>query len=508
MATPTVSVRGADLGADTPLLVVALAPDPAANPPAPALSPALASLDATLGGALGRALAARDFRGGRDETLYLSGGTSGPRRVLLVGLGKGAASGGRARALALRRAASIAARRANDLGVGDLAFVAGPSTAEDVEQIAIGLQLGPWAYADLKTPPPADERRAPLATAAILVDDAAPGLAAATAAAAAGDAIGAGYAIARRLGMMPGNVCTPDFLATTAREIAARHRLEVSVLGRTDLEALAMHSFLCVAQGTPQDPKLIVLSYRAAGVSDPPIALVGKGLCFDSGGISIKPAAGMEHMKFDMCGAAGVLGAMEAIARLALRVNVVGLIGATTNMPSGTAVKPGDVVTASSGKSIEVINTDAEGRLVLADVLTYAKRYAPSAIVDAATLTGAIVVALGERATGVFGTNQSLIDEILAAGERSGERGWSMPMWDDYKDLIKSDVADLKNTGGRSAGAITAAKFLEEFVEGIPWVHLDIAGTAYSETDLVVTPKGPTGVPVGMFVEFARARAR
>jgi leucyl aminopeptidase len=279
-------------------------------------------------------------------------------------------------------------------------------------------------------------------------------------------------------------------------------------MGRHELAELGMGSFLCVAQGTPQDPKLIVLEYRGDVESAKPIALVGKGLCFDSGGISIKPAAGMEFMKFDMCGAAGVLGALEAIARLKLRVNVVGLIGATTNMPSGTAVNPGDVVNASSGKSIEVINTDAEGRLVLADVLTYAKRYEPAAIVDAATLTGAIVVALGHSATGVFGTDQALIDEVIAAGARSGERGWPMPLWDDYKDMIKSDVADLKNTGGRAAGAVTAAKFLEEFAEGVPWVHLDIAGTAYSETDLVAIPKGPTGVPVGMFVEFARARAR
>jgi leucyl aminopeptidase len=198
---------------------------------------------------------------------------------------------------------------------------------------------------------------------------------------------------------------------------------------------------------------------------------------------------------------------MEAIARLKLRLNVVGLIGATTNMPSGTAYNPGDVVKASSGKSIEVINTDAEGRLVLADVLTYAKRYEPVAIVDAATLTGACVVALGHTATGVFGTDQTLTDQVIAAGQRSGERGWPLPLWDDYKELIKSDVADLKNTGGRAAGAVTAAKFLEEFAEGVPWVHLDIAGTAYSETDLVAIPKGPTGVPVGMFVEFARARA-
>jgi leucyl aminopeptidase len=216
----------------------------------------------------------------------------------------------------------------------------------------------------------------------------------------------------------------------------------------------------------------------------------------------------MEFMKFDMCGAAGVLGAMEAIASLKLKLNVVGLVGATTNMPSGVAVKPGDVVKASSGKSIEVINTDAEGRLVLADVLTYAKRFEPAAMVDAATLTGAVVIALGHTATGVFGTDHDLVNELLAAGERSAERGWAMPLWEEYQEQIKSDVADLKNTGGRPAGAITAAKFLEAFAEGVPWVHLDIAGTAYSESDLTVIPKGPTGVPVGMFVEFARARAR
>jgi leucyl aminopeptidase len=215
----------------------------------------------------------------------------------------------------------------------------------------------------------------------------------------------------------------------------------------------------------------------------------------------------MEYMKFDMCGAAGVLGAMEAIARLRLRINVVGLVGSTTNMPSGEAVKPGDVVQAASGKYIEVINTDAEGRLVLADVLNYAKQFEPVAVVDAATLTGACVIALGHVATGVFGTDEALIQEVLAAGKRAAEPGWALPLWDEYREQIKSDVADIKNTGGRPAGSITAALFLKEFAEGFPWVHLDIAGTAYSESDLVVLPKGPTGVPVGTFVNFVRGRA-
>jgi len=272
------------------------------------------------------------------------------------------------------------------------------------------------------------------------------------------------------------------------------------------MTAEGMGSFLCVAQGTPQDPKLIALEYSGGTPGQKPVGLVGKGLCFDSGGISIKPAPSMEDMKYDMCGAAGVLGAMEAIARMRLPINVVGLIGATTNMPSGTAVNPGDVVKSHLGKYIEVINTDAEGRLVLADVLSYARRFDPAVVIDAATLTGACVIALGHTATGVFSADEELISEIIAAGKRAGEPGWSMPLWDEYRDLIKSEVADIKNTGGRAAGAITAAMFLKEFTESYPWVHLDVAGTAYSESDLVAIPKGPTGVPTGTFIEFVRGR--
>lgn len=479
---------------DTPLLVVALGPD--SHVPA-----SLTELDAQLGGALQRTLSRKDFRGGRDETLHLAGGATGPQRILLVGLGKGDSL------MALRRAATLAGRKAHSMGVGSLTFFAAFGLL-DIEQIAIGLQLGAWEYSDLKSQPPEDERRAPLSSVTIALADPQLPIAAAEGAVNAAQAIGSGYDIARRAAMMPGNLCTPDYLADTARDIGRRHGLEVAVLGRKEMEELNMGSFLSVAQGTPQDPKLIVLQYRGSVQTEKPIALIGKGLCFDTGGISIKPAQGMEFMKFDMCGAAGVLGAMEAIATLKLKLNVVGLIGATTNMPSGVAVKPGDVVKAASGKSIEVINTDAEGRLVLADVLTYAKRYEPAAMVDAATLTGAVVIALGHAATGVFGTDHDLVNELLAAGERSAERGWAMPLWEEYHEQIKSDVADLKNTGGRPAGAITAAKFLEAFAEGVPWVHLDIAGTAYSESDLTVIPKGPTGVPVGTFVEFARARSR
>ena len=407
------------------------------------------------------------------------------------------------RTASLRRAAAIAGRQANRLGVGRISFFAGAMNAAEVEAVGLGLIAGSWDFKEMKTAPPADEQRAPLEQATILVSDAT----AAQTGVKAAQAIGEGHSLARRLGMLPGNVCTPEYLADTARDISQRHGMKLTVLGREEMKAEKMGSFLCVAQGTTQDPKLIALEYRKGGEGAKTVALVGKGLCFDSGGISIKPAQGMEWMKFDMCGAAGVLGAMEAIARLELPVNVVGLIGSTTNMPSGEAVKPGDVVQASNGKYIEIINTDAEGRLVLADVLVYAKRFSPDAVIDAATLTGACVIALGHTATGVMGNDEGLVQEVLDAGKRSGEPGWPLPMWDDFKELIKSDIADVKNSGGRPAGTITAALFLKEFVEGFSWVHLDVAGTAYTESDLGTVGRGPTGVPVGTFVEFVRGRA-
>jgi leucyl aminopeptidase len=486
--TLSLSAGRADLAAlDVPLLVLAMSPGVALDAP-------LSALDRSLGGALQRLLDRRDFRAGRDEILHLVGGTTGPSRVLLVGLGKGAPAVSN-----LRRAGALAARQGMRLGAGQLAFYAGELDRSQTEAVAVGLAAGAWEYTDTKTPPPADERREPLTAATILGADA-QGLA-------DGSAIAEGHGLARTLGMMPGNLCTPDFLAATAQDIATRHGLAITVLGRAEMTELAMGSFLCVAQGSPEDPKLIALEYRGGDAGARPVVLVGKGLCFDSGGISIKPAQGMEWMKFDMCGAAGVLGAMEAIARLAPAVNVVGLIGTTTNMPSGTAVKPGDVVRSMSGKFIEIINTDAEGRLVLADVLTYAKRFDPAAVIDAATLTGACVIALGHTASGVMGNDADLVREVLGAGTRAGEPGWELPMWDDYKELIKSDVADIKNSGGRPAGTISAALFLKEFADGYPWVHLDIAGTAYTEADLGTVPRGPTGIPVGTFVEFVRGRA-
>ena len=488
----TLALRDADAAeVETPLLGVLLQAGTT-------LPSELAALDERMGQALTRALERADFRGSRDETLHFDGGSSRVGRVLLVGLGTPAEP-----TAALRRAASLLGRQAHRMGAGTLVVIAPGIGADGIESIAVGLNMGAWEYIDLKSPPPEAERKKPLSRATILADDRRD----AKDALARGEAISAGYEVSRRLAQMPGNLCTPDLLAKTATDIGRRHKMKVTVLGRREMERQKMGSFLCVAQATTQDPKLVTMEYRKGKRGAAPIVLVGKGLCFDTGGISIKPADRMEFMKFDMCGAAGVLGAMEAIARLRLKVNVIGMFGATTNMPSGTAVKPGDVVVSHLGKSIEIINTDAEGRLVLADLLSYARRFKPAAVIDAATLTGACVIALGHIATGVLGSSQELIDEVMAAAKKAAEPGWQLPLWDDYKELIKSDVADIKNTGGRAGGTITAAMFLKEFAEEYPWVHLDIAGTAYSETDLVAIPRGPTGVPTGTFVEFVRGRA-
>ena len=431
----------------------------------------------------------------------LSGGER-HQRVLVMGLGDGKND-----VVNVRRAATLAGHGKRGMGVGSLAFLRR-------EHQRVGRSdrpravAGAWDFREMKSAAPVEEQRSPLTAITIISRDTPKGAAARVdAGVKRGVALAEGHSLARRLAMLPGNVCTPDYLADTARDIAKRFKMGVTVLGRAEMAAEKMGSFLCVAQGTPQDPKLIVLEYKGGKPGTAPVALVGKGLCFDSGGISIKPAQGMEWMKFDMCGAAGVLGAMEAIARMELPVNVVGLIGSTTNMPSGTAVNPGDVVQASNGKWIEIINTDAEGRLVLADVLVYAKRFKPSAVIDAATLTGACVIALGHTATGVMGNDDALVQEVLDAAKRAGEPGWPLPLWDDYKELIKSDIADIKNSGGRAAGTISAGLFLKEFTEGYSWVHLDIAGTAYTESDLGTIPRGPTGVPVGTFVEFVRGRA-
>lgn len=319
-----------------------------------------------------------------------------------------------------------------------------------------------------------------------------------------GKALGAGVSLTKDLGNLPPNVCTPTYLAQQALELGKTYGLTVEVLEREALEKLGMGSFLGVTQGSEQPPKLIILQHLKGKSEQKPVVLVGKGITFDTGGISLKPGAEMDEMKYDMCGAASVLGTFKTIAEMDLPLNVIGIIPTCENMPDGRATRPGDVLTSMSGLTIEVLNTDAEGRLILCDALTYAERFEPSAVVDIATLTGACVIALGHHATGLFSNNDDLAKELLQAGEIALDRAWHMPMWDEYQPQLDSNFADIANVGGRAAGSVTAACFLSRFTEKYDWAHLDIAGTAWKSGK----EKGGTGRPVPLLTEFLVARSR
>ncbi len=318
-----------------------------------------------------------------------------------------------------------------------------------------------------------------------------------------GEAIAAGQALMKDLSNLPGNICTPTYLAEQALVLAGEHKLGVEVLDSPEMEKLGMHSLLSVARGSHQPPKFIVLKYKGAKADQKPVVLVGKGVTFDTGGISLKPASEMDEMKYDMSGAASVFGAIKAAAMMKLPLNVIVIVPATENMPGGTATKPGDVVTSMSGQTIEILNTDAEGRLILCDALTYAERFEPDCVVDVATLTGACVIALGHVASGLFANNEALARELLDAGQEAYDRAWHMPLWDDYQEQLKSNFADMANIGGRPAGSITAACFLARYTKKYHWAHLDIAGTAWKSGK----DKGSTGRPVPLLSQFLMARA-
>jgi len=318
-----------------------------------------------------------------------------------------------------------------------------------------------------------------------------------------GSAIAAGMTLARDLGNLPANVCTPTYLADTSVKLGHEWKLAVEVLEQKDMEKLRMGSLLSVTRGSHQPPKFVILRYSGASSKDRPVVLVGKGITFDTGGISIKPSAEMDEMKFDMCGAASVLGALRAAAELGLKLNVVGLVPACENMPGGAATKPGDIVSSMSGQTIEILNTDAEGRLILADALSYAERFEPQAVVDIATLTRACVVALGHVCSGLFANKDGLADELQAAGAESLDRVWRLPLWEDYQEQLKSNFADFANIGGPAAGSVTAACFLSRFAGKYDWAHLDIAGTAWKSGK----EKGATGRPVPLLTMFLIKRA-
>ncbi len=318
------------------------------------------------------------------------------------------------------------------------------------------------------------------------------------------EAVAAGKALAKTLGDLPGNICTPSYLADQARKLGREHKsLSVRVRGESEMKRLGMGTLLSVARGSEEPAKLITLEYNGAAKPGKPITLVGKGVTFDSGGISIKPAASMDEMKYDMCGAASVLGTIKAVAELKLKVNLVGIIPATENLPGGKASKPGDIFTSMSGQSVEVLNTDAEGRLILCDALTFAAKFNPDVVIDIATLTGACVIALGAHANGLWSNDEKLARALLRAGEYTGDRAWQMPLWSEYEEQLKSNFADMANVGGREAGAITAASFLSKFSRDYRWAHLDIAGTAWRSGK----NKGATGRPVSLLTQYIIDRA-
>lgn len=314
-----------------------------------------------------------------------------------------------------------------------------------------------------------------------------------------GQAIAEGVQVARNLGNLPGNICTPSYLAEQAKSLALINKqLTVEVLEEKDMQALGMGSLLSVTRGSIEPAKLIVMNYQGGDKDEKPVVLVGKGITFDSGGISIKPGAAMDEMKYDMCGAASVLGTMAAMTELQLPMNLIGLVPASENLPDGNASKPGDIVTSMSGQTIEILNTDAEGRLVLCDTLTYAERFEPAAVVDIATLTGACVIALGKHASGLMSNHHPLTTALLNAGKAASDRAWEMPLWPEYEEQLKSNFADMANIGGREGGAITAGAFLSKFTRKYHWAHLDIAGTAW----ISGADKGATGRPVPLLVQY------
>ena len=440
---------------------------------------------------------------GKSVFVYLAAG-GGPRRVLLLGAGDPS----KFDLEATRRFAGEAVRAAESIGVSGVTAYLGSGVSTDAVQAATeGAVMAAWRFTEMKSKSPdAGDDSVDVSDFEIMVDP--EDLEVGKAGLEVGGAVGRGVNFARTLQSRPGNVATPSHLADEASRMAGEHGLDVTVMGPEELRAERMHALLAVAQGSDEEPRLIVLRHNGGPEGAPPLVLVGKGLTFDAGGISIKPAQGMEDMIFDMSGGAAVIGAMQAIGELNVPLNVVGIVPSSENLINGRAMKPGDIIQSREGKTIEVVNTDAEGRLILADALSYAQGLNPAAIVDCATLTGSVVIALGHHAAAVFSTDETLVQELREAGDRSGERCWPLPLWDDYRRQIDSRVADVVNVGGRAAGSITAACFLKEFVGDCRWAHLDIAGTAYGEGKLSYQRKGAAGFPTRLLVEWVRTRAR
>ena len=467
------------------------------------LSPAAQALDSK--GAISAALKSGDITGKPGSTLLLRGvdGVTA-ERVLLVGMGSEETVSEKSFAAGVQAALKVF----GSLGAADaiIALPLGDVKERDVNwaircvvQAAHDGEYRCDSQKSKKDPAPAGVRKIVLS---------APATAATRGALAQAIAIANGSNFTRNLGDLPANIATPTYLANTAKQLAKDYKFEVEVLDRKQLEALKMGSFLSVTNGSEQPPKFIVLKHMGGKAKDAPVVLVGKGITFDTGGISLKAGPGMDEMKYDMCGAASVLGTFRAIGEMNLKLNVIGVIAACENMPSGRATKPGDIVTSMNGLTIEVLNTDAEGRLVLCDALTYTERFKPAAVVDIATLTGACVVALGHHNTGLFtrsdAAHDQLANELLAAGKQASDTAWRMPIEEAYNEQLKSNFADLGNIGSPGGGAVTAAAFLENFTKKYTWAHLDIAGTAWKSG----AAKGATGRPVPLLSTFLLNRVQ
>ena len=440
-----------------------------------------------------------DAKPGSTLMLYDLAGVAS-KRVLLVGFG----SQGETAAKEFRDGVRGAVRAMTEAGLGEAALyisdvaVKGHDDGWVTMQAAVAVLENTYRFDRLKSKAHSQRKSVKRIVFGQLRESKAAGTALER-----GIAIGEGVNFARDLGNLPPNICTPAYLAEQARELGKIRKLKVTVLERKDMQKLGMGSLLSVSDGSRQPPKLITLEHWGGPKKQKPVVLVGKGVTFDTGGISLKPGAEMDEMKYDMSGAGSVLGTMSAVAAMKLPLNVIGVIPATENMPDGNATRPGDIVTSMSGQTIEILNTDAEGRLILCDALTYSERFEPAAVIDIATLTGACVIALGHVASGLFANDDKLADEVAAAGQAAWDRVWHMPVWDDYQEQLKSNFADMANIGGRPGGSITAACFLARFTKKFKWAHLDIAGTAWKSG----REKGSTGRPVPLLTQFLMTRA-
>jgi len=460
------------------------------------------SCDKALDGCLSRLAESGEFRGKAGSTrLIHTQGKLPAERLLLAGLGKR----NKLDDERLRQAAGSAVQALRGARVSSFATALHLSAASDsaLEAVCEGTVLGGYTFDQYKTKNLEDRFSFEGMTLLVSKGSNRKELCARVERT---QALCRGVELARDLVSHPGNVATTGYLADTARQLAARYKLTCTILEMGDLEQMGMNALVAVGKGSVEPPRLIVLEYRGGEEKERPTVLVGKGITFDSGGISIKPGAGMEEMKTDMAGGAAVLGAIQVAVELKLPVNLVGIVPTAENMPDSKAYKPGDVVTSLSGQTIEITNTDAEGRLILCDALHYAQRYKPNAMIDLATLTGACVVALGHEASGMMGNNPKVLNGLKKAGEHCGERVWELPLWDGYGEAMKSDIADLKNAGSRDGGCISAGWFLKQFVGTTPWAHLDIAGTAWSDKSRPCSPKGASGVGVRLLIEYLRKR--